>query len=50
MRSEAINVPEEGGFGTVCASLAAVSEARESVWLFAAGPPDRAKFEPVSLP
>lgn len=49
MRSEAINVPAEGGFGTVSASLAAVSEARASVWLFAAGPPDIAVFEPVSL-
>lgn len=50
LRSEAINVPAEGGFGTVSASLAAVSEARRSQWLFAAGPPDQAGFEPVSLP
>jgi uncharacterized protein with NRDE domain len=49
MRSEAINVPAQGGFGTVSASLAAVSESRASVWLFAAGPPDVEKFESVSL-
>jgi hypothetical protein len=45
----AVNVPGEGGFGTVCASLAAVSESREAVWLFAAGPPDEAPFRPVLL-
>jgi uncharacterized protein with NRDE domain len=48
-RGAAINVPVEGGFGTVCASLAAVSEAGEVRWLFAAGPPDLAAFEPVAL-
>lgn len=49
-RGVAINVPAEGGFGTVCSSLAAVSERREAVWLFAAGPPDEAPFRPVDLP
>lgn len=48
-RGAAINVPGEGGFGTVCASLAAVSARRESIWLFAAGPPDEAPFRPVLL-
>ena len=49
-RGAAINVPSEQGFGTVCASLAAVSSDRRPVWLFAAGPPDEAPFRPVSLP
>ncbi len=49
-RGGAINVPEEGGFGTVSASLAAVSAEGRPVWLFAAGPPDTAPFRPVSLP
>ena len=48
-RGVAVNVPGEGGFGTVCASLAAVSESRDAVWLFAAGPPDEAPFRPVLL-
>ena len=50
LRSEAINVPAEGGFGTVSASLAGVSAERSTVWRFAAGPPDRAAFEAVTLP
>jgi len=49
-RGAAINVPGEGGFGTVCASLVGVSETGEARWLFAAGPPDEAPFRPVSLP
>lgn len=49
-RGAAINVPGEGGFGTVCASLAAVSAQGERRWLFAAGPPDLAPFRPVTLP
>ncbi|HYZ60866.1 MAG TPA: NRDE family protein [Acetobacteraceae bacterium] len=49
-RGTAINVPGERGFGTVCASLAAVSEAGRAVWLFASGPPDSAPFLPVTLP
>ena len=48
-RGGAINVPGEGGFGTVCASLAALSAERHSQWLFAAGPPDEAPFRPVGL-
>lgn len=43
----ALNVPETGGFGTVCASLAGLPEAGPPVWLFAAGPPDRTPFEHV---
>ena len=49
-RGSAINVPDEGGFGTICSSLAGVSEAGHAVWRFAAGPPDHAPFLPVSLP
>lgn len=42
-----INVPERSGFGTVCSSLAAIPRAGKPIWLFAAGPPDRAEFLPV---
>lgn len=49
-RGAAINVPAEGGFGTVCSSLAACSAAGRAVWLFAAGPPDEAPFQAVTLP
>ncbi len=45
-----INVPARAGFGTLCASLLAIPQAGAPIWLFAAGPPDRAAFEPVSLP
>lgn len=44
-----INVPERAGFATVCASLAAIPRTGHPIWLFAAGPPDRAPFLPVSL-
>lgn len=46
---EQMNVVPRGGFGTVCSSLLAFSTEGEPVWLFAAGPPDEAPFEPVSL-
>ncbi len=49
-RGGAINVPEEGGFGTVSTSLAAISAEGVPVWRFAAGPPDRAPFDPIFLP
>jgi len=49
-RGAAINVPIEGGFGTVCSSLAGVSADGRVRWLFAAGPPDRTPFAPVTLP
>jgi hypothetical protein len=50
-----INVPERGGFATVCASLVALPAQGRShgrpqgrpVWLFAAGAPDVAAFVPV---
>jgi hypothetical protein len=46
----AINVPAQGGFGTVCSSLVALPRHGAPVWLFAAGAPDRAAFRPVPLP
>lgn len=49
-RGAAINVPPEGGFGTVCSSLAGIPARGRPVWLFAAGPPDSAPFRPVTLP
>jgi uncharacterized protein with NRDE domain len=45
--AEQINVVPRGGFGTVCASLLALPQTGPPVWLFAAGPPDRAPFEAV---
>ena len=44
---EQINVVPRGGFGTVCSSLLALPASGAPVWLFAAGPPDRADFRPV---
>jgi hypothetical protein len=44
---EQINVVPRGGFGTVCSSLLALPASGTPVWLFAAGPPDRADFRPV---
>ena len=44
-----MNVVPRGGFGTVCSSLLAIPAAGEPVWLFAAGPPDQAPFEPVTV-
>jgi Transport and Golgi organisation 2 len=43
----ALNVPDHGGFGTVCASLLGLPAAGAPNWLFAAGPPDLAPFQPV---
>jgi hypothetical protein len=44
-----INITPQGGFGTVCSSLLAISRAGEIVWRFAKGPPDVAPYEPVAL-
>jgi len=46
-----LNIPPRGGFGTSNASLLGVPAAtdRPPSWLFAAGPPDRAPFEPVAF-
>ncbi len=43
----ALNVPPRDGFGTVCSSLVGLPAEGAPVWLFAAGPPDRAVFGPV---
>ena len=48
-RAAALNVPPRDGFGTVCSSLAGLPAEGAPVWLFAAGPPDRAAFTPVAL-
>ena len=45
----ALTVPPLGGFGTVCASLLALPTEGTPAWLFAAGPPDRAEFDAVTL-
>lgn len=47
---EQLNVVSRGGFGTVCSSALALPREGAPVWLFAAGPPDRAPFQPVDLP
>ena len=46
---EQINVEPRGGFGTVCSSLVAIPFTGDPVWLFAAGRPDQAPFERVTL-
>ena len=43
------NIVPQGGFGTVCSSLIALSARGAPVWLFAPGPPDSAGFAPVAL-
>jgi len=49
----AMNLDLRNGFGTVCSQLVALprypSRERRPVFLFAAGPPDQAPFEPVVL-
>ncbi len=45
-----MNVVPRGGFGTVCCSLLAFPRTGPASWLFAAGPPDEAPFQPVALP
>jgi Transport and Golgi organisation 2 len=46
-RAAQINVAPVGGFGTVCSSLLFLPGSGPPVWLFAAGSPDTAPFEPV---
>ena len=46
---EQMNVVPRGGFGTVCSSLVALRGDGGVSWLFAAGAPDEAGFEPVAL-
>lgn len=51
--TEAMNIVTDFGFGTVSSALIALPapapEPRKPVWLFAAGRPDEARFEPVEL-
>lgn len=45
---EQLNIPaSQGGFGTVCSMLVNLPRTGSAEQLFAAGPPDRAPFEPV---
>jgi hypothetical protein len=46
---EQINVVPRSQYGTACSSLVAWPGQGAPVWLFAAGPPDRAEFEPVRV-
>ncbi len=46
---EALNVPPVEGFGTVCASLAALGAGGQRLWRFCAGPPGSAPFTEVEL-
>jgi hypothetical protein len=49
----AMTIVTERGFGTVSSSLialpAAGSERKRPMWLYAAGRPDRMRYEPVTL-
>lgn len=47
--AEQINVVPRGGFGTVCSSLLGLPAQGNPAWLFAAGPPHEAPFEPVPV-
>jgi hypothetical protein len=46
---EQINVKPRDGFGTVCSALLGLPAQGAPQFLFAAGPPDAAAFEPVAL-
>ncbi len=47
---EQINVAPRGGFGTVSSAFVAIPHTGAPVWLFAAGPPDQADFQPIAIP
>lgn len=47
--AEQINVQPRGGFGTVSASFVRLPADADPIWLFAAGPPHQAAFEPVAI-
>jgi hypothetical protein len=47
---EQINVPPRAGYGTASSALLALPREGPPLWLFAAGAPDEAAFEPVPLP
>ena len=46
--AEQINVTPRGGFGTVSSSFVTIPADGAPIWLFAAGPPQVAAFEPVA--
>ena len=45
----ALNIPELGGFGTVCSSLLSLPYHSKPHWRFAGGAPHAAAFETVAL-
>jgi hypothetical protein len=47
--AEQLNVTPRGGFGTVSASFVRLPAKGDPVWLFAAGPPHEAAFQPVAI-
>jgi hypothetical protein len=47
--AEQINVVPHKGFGTVCSSFVALAPGSSPLWLFAAGPPHAAAYEPVTI-
>jgi hypothetical protein len=47
--AEQINVATRGGFGTVSSSFVTLPTEGDPIWLFAAGAPDEAAFQPVLL-
>jgi hypothetical protein len=47
--AEQLNVVPRGGFGTVSSSFVTLPATGDPIWLFAAGPPHEAPFQPVLL-
>ena len=48
--SGSLLIEDRGGFGTVSSSLLALAGAtRRTIWMFAAGRPDKVSFRPVAL-
>jgi hypothetical protein len=48
--AEQLNITPRAGFGTVSSSFVTIPANGHPRWLFAAGPPHEAAFEPVRLP
>ncbi|MCX7685463.1 MAG: NRDE family protein [Acetobacteraceae bacterium] len=46
-RAAALNLPPEDGFGTICASVVALSADGRRIWRFCPAPPGRAAFFPL---
>jgi hypothetical protein len=46
----ALNIPPQGGFGTVCSSLLALGAAGQAVWRFCPERPAAGRFVPLDLP